>query len=266
MATNRRRRAVLWIVALIGVLYVGHVLGITRPLEAGIRFLASPVTGALHRFAQGTSHIGERFRTASRLQRENIELREQLGDALAKNAELQAAQRDLQAAEPLLEFLKPIERKVVLGRVVAQGADPATRTITVNRGQADGLALGTPALVNRGFFIGKVIELDAHTARIRLVSDSQTAVAALVEQGDGVPGLLIGEHGLSLRLTLIPKNQTINAGDRVITSGLEPNIPRGLIIGTVQDVTQDSGDLFQQARIVPSANLDALSVIAFLPA
>lgn len=265
MATNRRQRATLWIVGFIVILFVGHVLGLTRPLEASVRYVASPVTGALHSVAQAISHLGERFRSASRLQKENADLRQQLGDALAQNAELQAAQRDLQAAEPLLEFLKPVERKVVLGRVVAEGADPATRTITVNRGQADGLAIGTPALVNRGFFIGKVIEVDAHTARVRLVSDSQTAVAALVERGDGVPGLLVGEHGLSLKLTLIPKNQTIAPGDRVLTSGLEQSIPRGLIIGTVQDVTQDSSDLFQQARIIPSANLDALSVIAFLP-
>ena len=56
----------------------------------------------------------------------------------------------------------------------------------------------------------------------------------------------------------------IAAGDLVITSGLEPNIPRGLVLGSVDSIIKEVRNPFQTAIIrspVDFNNLDYVLVI-----
>jgi rod shape-determining protein MreC len=109
-----------------------------------------------------------------------------------------------------------------------------------------------------------VIAVDQKTAHVRLLLDSRSAVAVTIERGEGVPAVVKGEHGLALRITLIPNDAPIEPGDRVLTSGIEPGIPRGLVIGTVQDVAIPEGELFQAGRVIPAIAFDQLTVLGFL--
>lgn len=262
---SRTPNRIVWVIIGAVLLFeIGHLMGLTLFIESRIRNILNPLVEASYRMGQATQSLGSIITNSRLLTRENELLREQLGYVLAENAELKAYQQDLQSAEPILSFIRPLNRKLVLGRTISQSADPTMRIITVNKGLDDGIIIDTPAVIDRGFLIGKVVSVDDHSARIRLLLDSQSSTAALVEHGQGVPGLLVGEHGLSLRLTLIPKDQSVSSGDRVITSGLEALIPRGLIIGSVKDVSVTPDNLSQDASITPAISFDKISVVGFL--
>jgi rod shape-determining protein MreC len=77
----------------------------------------------------------------------------------------------------------------------------------------------------------------------------------------GARGLVRGEHGISLILDLVTQNEVIKPGDKVITSGLSGDFPRGLLIGDISAIKTSSSELFQQAFVTPVADLKNLRFV-----
>lgn len=97
-----------------------------------------------------------------------------------------------------------------------------------------------------------------------LVTDSQSRLAAVVQNTDLAPGLVEGQMGLSLKMDLVPREKSIKLGDVVITSGLEADIPQGLVIGSIEKITTEPQDLFQKAILKPLVALDNLNLVTVL--
>ena len=77
-------------------------------------------------------------------------------------------------------------------------------------------------------------------------------------------GVVIGEHGLSLKMELIGQNEVVKEGETVVTSGLEPTIPRGLVIGKISRVLAEPNSFFQTAFIQSLVKVDSLVVVSVL--
>jgi rod shape-determining protein MreC len=60
----------------------------------------------------------------------------------------------------------------------------------------------------------------------------------------------------------VPNDDTVNLGERVITSGMDRIFPRDLPVGTVAEIK--SGNPFKQIRIKPAANLERLEEVLVL--
>ena len=58
----------------------------------------------------------------------------------------------------------------------------------------------------------------------------------------------------------------LQAGDRVVTSGLTGTFPRGLAIGGLTQVEKSEGDLFQSAEIEPEVDLSKLDEVLIITA
>ncbi|HTX86704.1 MAG TPA: rod shape-determining protein MreC, partial [Candidatus Nanoarchaeia archaeon] len=81
---------------------------------------------------------------------------------------------------------------------------------------------------------------------------------------DRTIGVTDGNLGLTINMDYIPQMEQINLGDLAVTSGLEPNIPRGLLIGQVAKVDKGSNDIWQSANIQPAADLNNLTIVSVL--
>ncbi|MBU1916309.1 hypothetical protein KKC47_04265, partial [Patescibacteria group bacterium] len=87
---------------------------------------------------------------------------------------------------------------------------------------------------------------------VLLLLDSASKLAVSIQGGtDTTMGLLEGDRGLSMTISLIPQDERISAGDVVITAGIEPGIKRGLIIGIIEQIHKDSQKPFQTALVEP---------------
>lgn len=178
----------------------------------------------------------------------------------ARLTQLEAENAELRTQ---LSFLKNTAHHVG-ATVIGRSLDPIGTTIVIDRGELDGITLNRPVIVGNGYFIGKIARVDAHTSVVRLISDYQSKTAATVDNRDKSLGIVEGGFGLTVRLNLIPQNEVIRPGDVVITSGLEPDLPRGLAIGTVEVVEKKPQEPFQQAIIKPSADLHSLTVVSVI--
>lgn len=248
MARTRSLRIVGGVVALAALLWILRSLGWLTPITRPLSNAFSAITAPLHDAAT-TDRSPEDDPATAALSKE--ELRRKFERASAENARLRLAVEEVDELKSALAYRERFNDALLAARVISSAQDPIDASILIDRGSDDGVREGQAVIVGDGILIGKVAEVGTHTSRIRLLTDSKSAVAVAVQTSEGTLGVLQGDRGLSLRIALIPQNEILTPGDVVITSGLEPGIRRGLLVGTVEKIGRDNQDPFQTASILP---------------
>jgi rod shape-determining protein MreC len=195
---------------------------------------------------------------------ENRQLRDRVRQL---EAQLQERSRRAQEAEQLRELLglrKDLPLDTVVAEVVSRDGVPWFRSLTIDKGVAEGVALNAPVMSPTGI-VGRVIAVGPHAARVQLVLDRDAGAGALIERsrvGGVVSGQVAGTEAGSedLLLKYVPERADVAVGDVVVTSGLDRIYPKGLVIGRVRFVGKGSG-LSRDIRVQPSARFDRLEQV-----
>lgn len=152
----------------------------------------------------------------------------------------------------------------VTANVVGLNTDNVEKMIIINAGGKDGLQNNQPVIVGDGVIIGTIAKVEKDIAMVRLINDNQSKIAATLLNKDGSLGVVEGGYGLSIKMNFIPRNEVVLVGDKVITSGLEENVPRGLLIGEVSVAENEAYQPFQQAVLTPAVDLSKLFIVSVL--
>lgn len=182
-------------------------------------------------------------------------------------AQLQARAVRAQEAERLRELLslqKAVPLDTVAAEVVGREGVPWFRSLTIDKGEAEGVALDSPVMSPTGV-VGRVFAVGPHAARVQVLLDRDSGAGVLVERSR-VPGVVSGQvSGQSsgaedLVLEYVPERSDVAVGDVVVTSGVDGIYPKGLVVGRVRYVGKGSG-LFRDIRVQPSAGFDRLEEV-----
>lgn len=202
-----------------------------------------------HYFAlRGTSRENETLRT------ENDALKLSIAQLKSK-----AAEADRLGA--LLNFKTLNEKVAMVGaRVIGASAGTASRTIEIDRGERDGIRRNQPVITPDGA-VGKVVEVYRDSAQVLLLTDKDSGIGAmLVNSRIQSPVGGTGEPLLTMKY--VANDDTVNAGEKIVTSGMDKIFPRDVPVGTVLEVKP--GNTFKQIRVTPAANLDRLEEVFVL--
>lgn len=112
--------------------------------------------------------------------------------------------------------------------------------------------------------IGTIAKIEKNISLVRLINDNQSKIAATILNRDNSLGVVEGGYGLSIRMNFIPRNETVLIGDKIITSGLEQTIPKGLLIGEVAVAENEAYQPFQQAVLTSATDLSKLFIVSVL--
>lgn len=239
------------------------LLGLLAPVRSFAMATTQPMTTRLYQAGtavrnmfQTPADIASLQEEAERLRNENQGLRQQI-------AALQQAEQDNINLRQLLDFFEDDAKD--LPRVMARvsGRDSLRPTIIVlNVGERDGIKKNNAVVADEGVLVGKIVEVYAKSSRALLLTDQESAVAVSLSGGTPSSKLVRGERGLSLLLDQVPQQETLRLGQLVATSGLESAVPRGLVVGEIEEVVSEPNDLFQTAVLRPLVDFDALSLVA----
>ena len=196
--------------------------------------------------------------------KENDSLRDERNGLLVEISRLGKVDEENSELRELLNFTKKEGKIPVMAHVLAQVPESGRHTILLDRGSDDGLALDMPVIVGNGIMIGKIFKLSNTTSIALLLTDTRSHVGAIVQNSERTLGVVQGKRGLSLEMRLIPQNEEIKPGDIVVTSGIEPLVPKGLVLGRVQEVQIEERNPFKNAIIVSPAALNRIEVVALL--
>jgi len=168
-----------------------------------------------------------------------------------ENSRLRTLVSENAALKTALDFRDRESGRLVMARVLSQSVDPTFSGLIIDGGNDIGLSPGQPVLVGDGIIIGKIQDVWRQSASVLLFSDSLSRLAVTVQGGSGTSGVLGVDRGMSLTISLIPQAERIAPGDMVVTSGLEPGIRAGLIVGIVERVQGNGQEPFQTAVVRP---------------
>ena len=196
------------------------------------------------------------FKLAS-LQKDNANLKDNLNKLQAQVAQLSEDKKENDRLKALLKFTTENDFSYIPSSVVAYDPSNIRGSITIDKGKSDGLKNGM-AVISDGFLIGRLAGVDSKTSRVQLITDPASSIPVVLQNAD-TSGIANGQIGFGLSLQKVPQGERLNVGDTVVSSGLGGDIPKGLIIGTVENTQKQDNTLFITADIRPSPDLSNLS-------
>lgn len=237
---------------------------VLAPVETAARSVVDPVNAglmALTRYARGLTDM---FVSVGELQGEKAELVKELGELRQENNRLKEYQLENIRLRELLGFKESSINQFNLMAASVVGRNPSNwhSTLTVNRGSRDGVKPDMVVIVPEGL-VGRVTRVTPHTAEVILILDPDAAVGGVSQTVDQTPGVVVGtDDGLGyLKMIHVPYDAVISKGDTIVTSGLGRLYPRGLRIGSVIRVENESGGFLKHAILKPFASFDHLQEV-----
>lgn len=260
IAAGRPRLLVLFGSAL-ALLFFLHLLGALTGVESALTRLLGAVERPLGAAAVAArASFTASFRPGA-LMAENASLRRERDGLLVQLAQLESVRDENAILRETLKFARRSVKPPIAAHVLADLPATGLHAITIDKGEADGVAVNQAVAVGDGILIGKVIEVKQATATVMLLTDTRSRVGAVIQGTERIQGVIQGERGLSLSMLLIPQDKEIRAGDLVVTSGIEPLMPKGLVIGRVQDVVAQERAPFKTATLVSPADFARLGAV-----
>ncbi|NHZ36169.1 rod shape-determining protein MreC [Massilia rubra] len=186
------------------------------------------------------------------------EVRDLKIEQVAVAEKLQQAQ--LQSTEnaqlrKLLGAREHVPVKTMLGEILYDARDSATRKIVLDRGSQHGAALGQPVIDNAGV-VGQVTRVFPFTSEVTLLTDREQAIPVQVLR-NGLRSVAYGRgQSGTLDLRFVAPNADIQVGDVLITSGMDGVYPAGLAVAKVSKVETSGAGAFGGVVCQPLAGID----------
>ena len=197
--------------------------GVADPLSNLVGIVTTPVRNGI---TAVTNWAEEKYNDAFELE----QMKEELAGLKQRNAELEAQAREAEAAlqenerlRNLLE-LQPKEWSCdkAAAMVTARSTSNWESTLTIGKGSAAGIAVDDCVVDEYWNLVGVVAEVGENWATVRTLVDSDTEMGGQLARTGGA-AILEGDFALMgegrLKLTYLPENSELIAGDLVTTSG-----------------------------------------------
>jgi rod shape-determining protein MreC len=190
-------------------------------------------------------------------------------EAEALRAEAQGLRRELlkvrefeyenSRLKELLAFKDATQFNLLPARVVGRSASAWYRTLVLDKGLDDGVTPDSPVVSAAGV-VGRVVEVTGSSSRVQLLTDASSAVDALVQR-TRAQLVVEGDMGPQPKLLYLARGVEASVGDKVITSGLGGIYPKGQLLGEIIELRTDPGEMFQTARLAPSADFTRIEEV-----
>lgn len=183
---------------------------------------------------------------------ENIKLEEYLNSSL---------EEDNQQLKELLELNRTLSdfeyvNATVLYRNVSYWLD----TITIDKGEQDGVGVNDGVVTKNGL-IGKVVTVNKDNSVVSLLTTDDSYYVSVSVNGSN--GLLYtyDKKEQALKVKGIDKKEEIKEGDAVLTNGLGGLFPKGLYIGKVKKIENDTYDLSKVVYVDVEQNFNDIAYV-----
>ncbi|MEG0765130.1 MAG: rod shape-determining protein MreC [Pseudoflavonifractor sp.] len=246
------------ITAVVG-LFLG---GRADPISNAVGVVATPVRGGIHSFVSWVEGLYDYSFRYDALVEENARLKQ-------KNAEMEETVRQAQAALRENERLRKLtgltqrrrDLKLESVTVTAHSTSNWEANFTISKGENGGISADDCVVDEYGNLVGIVSEVGANWAKVSSLVDTDTELGGLIGRID-TAAILEGDFALmgegKLKLTYIPENSQLIAGDEVLTSGKGGMYPAGLVVGSVEAIHDDASGMTSYAVIAPAGDLSDL--------
>ncbi|MDO5124045.1 MAG: rod shape-determining protein MreC, partial [Eubacteriales bacterium] len=139
-------------------------------------------------------------------------------------------------------------------------------SFTADKGRANGVSVGDPVVTEKGI-IGWVSAVDLCTCRVKTILSPDAKVGSIdaVSRDSGIVSGSIKYASKNLTtMTKLPAQNTMQAGDIVITTGISGLYPPSMIVGEVVKLDFDEYDTSTYAVIKPYEDIRTVTDVVII--
>ena len=245
---------------------IGHIVLISAQVntERGVPLLEAVTFGTFAEVQRGASSMIGGVRTSwddylalQSVRSDNEQLRREVAQLQVALQQQRALAQQSRTLVELLKLREATQLDTVAAGVIAGSASPDFRTLTIDKGSADGLRPDMAVIAPAGV-VGRIITPSARAAKVQLLIDRNAAAGAIVERSRA-QGVVEGTGG-SLLLNYVSGTADVQSGDVVSTSGIDGIYPKGFVIGQIESVERSAG-AFGAIVIRPAVDFSSIEAV-----
>ena len=246
---------------------LGHVLLISAQVNSrqGVPVLEEVTFGVVAEVQRG---ISSGFLAVRRVFSGYVGLRNLKSTNEELTRQLEAAQVDLQKQRALADRTRNLEQlldlrdrstlKTTAAAIIAAGASPEFRTLTIDKGTSDGVGADMAVIAPAGV-VGRVVLPSRRAAKVQLLIDRNAAVGVLVERSRS-QGVVTGTGDEWLSMEYVSGVADVIVGDLIVTSGIDGIYPKGYVVGAIESIEKSSGS-YKRIRVKPAVDFNSLEEV-----
>ena len=260
-----RRPTLLFIVVLLMLLLLMSLstrtryVGETRTLfERTVMTIFSPIPKLVNWIGGTTSDMYHGYLDMRRSVAENTYLRNKVASLTTENLKLRQGEGDLRRLRTLLGYSEQFTLDTSLAQVLMLDTSTRFKSLIIDRGSKGNVEVND-VIVNANGLIGRVVLVTNDMAKVQMLTDSNSAVGALIERTRR-QGVLRGDGNNAAQLFDVPSLADVQPGDTVMTAGIDGIYPKGIPIGTI--VRAEKGqDLFKTIQVRPAVDFGTIEEV-----
>ena len=225
--------------------------------EAAFAGVAKELTGGIYDRANNVEYYFHLKTTNDSLVQENVRLRNMLTSNYEPADTAFRLFTDTIPYDTLGHYRKFIIREA---KVVNNSTGTQNNYVTIHRGSNQGVQKDMGVISSSGV-VGTVVNVSGNYASVMSLLHRQSQLrASLKKTGEVGTVQWDGNSPLYLTLIEIPVSAPVAKGDSVITS-LSDTYPKGILIGTIDNINRDPSSNFYTLRLKPATNFFSLQYV-----
>jgi len=257
------------LIVLVGVLFA-QVLGLavqvkrttdsepTRLIRVWAVGAVTPLEKALVWTQTSSRSIWHNYFYLRGVRAENRSLKAQIERMSLEQVRISQDADQAQRLQALLAFKEQFISQTMAAQVIGSSGSELSRSVYIDKGEHDGIKADMAVITAEGV-VGKVLRVYGSTSLVLLIDDQTSGVGAILDK-TRLQGILLGTPSGEVVLEKVMSDETVPAGELVLTSGGDGIFPKGLLVGRVTKVSPGS-ELFLNIRVRPAADLSRLEEV-----
>ena len=234
------------------------------PVREAAGMLIVPFQNGINSVGSWLSEKQSGFQNVEKLAGENSALQDKVDQLTEENSILSQNQEELKRLRDLYQLDGDYsEYDKVAAQVISKDPGNWYSTFIINRGTNDGIAVDMN-VISGGGMVGIVTEVGQDWATVRSIIDDASSVSAMtvstsdtcIVSGD----LRLLDEG-KLAFGQMNTDNVITAGEKIVTSNISDKYLKGILIGYVEEVTEDSNHLTKTGYIIPAVDFQHIQEV-----
>jgi rod shape-determining protein MreC len=192
---------------------------------------------------------------------ENSRLQETIRQLSLQQQQMEEMREENNRLHQLLSVTQLSPITTLGARVVARTPDFLSNVLYIDRGQKDGIRLNAPVMSGLGI-VGRIVLVSNGDSQVQLITNPDASIGVMLEK-TRLPGVLRGSGNSLLEMNYISNTEQVEAGDLVVTSGLDGVYPKGLPVGRVVE-SRKGNSVFLIIKVEPSTDLIHLEEVSVM--
>ncbi len=200
-------------------------------------------------------------RLYTRIRDENVQLRKEVARLRLQVQRDEEIRLENKRLKRLLHVKERQHSIVAVARVISSGLRKWPAIILINKGKKDGIKKDMTVRTADGL-VGKIVEVMPEYSRVLLLTDPGFSASVRI-QSTRTEAIITGRGDGRCILKYLPKEEPLERGQLLVTSGLDGIFPKGIPVGYIDSIA-GSDELFVTVNVKPVIGINRLEEVMII--